>query len=92
MTDRIKKLSFRASHRGMKELDVIMGRYAETHLAEMSGDELDQFERILGAPDPSVYAWLTGTEEIPAEYDGPVLRQIMRFSLTPADYTATKDT
>jgi antitoxin CptB len=51
----------------------------------MPAAELDLFERLLDAPDPSVLAWITGEEPVPAEYDTPLfarLRQAPREALT----------
>lgn len=90
MNERLKKLVFRANHRGLKELDVILGQFAQAHLTELTPEEVGQFERILETPDPQVYAWLMGTEDVPADQDSPVLAKLKAFSLTPIDYTKPK--
>ncbi|MCH8521051.1 succinate dehydrogenase assembly factor 2 [Glycocaulis sp.] len=77
--DRKKRLTFRAWRRGLKEADLIMGRFAEARLEGLSADELDEFERLLDAPDTEVYAWITGRAETPANYDGPVLDALKGF-------------
>ena len=78
-TDRRKRLMFRAWRRGFKEADLIMGRFAEARLADLSAAELDAFERLLDAPDTEVYAWITGRAETPANFDGPVLDALKNF-------------
>ena len=70
--NRRKRLLFRAQRRGFKEVDLIFGAYAESHLAGMDEASLDQFEALLTAPDQDVYAWLRGALPVPAEYDNPV--------------------
>jgi antitoxin CptB len=70
--NRRKRLLFRAQRRGFKEVDLIFGAYAETHLAVLDAAGLDQFEALLAAPDQDAYAWLRGAEPVPAEYDSPV--------------------
>ena len=70
--NRRKRLLFRAQRRGFKEVDLIFGAYAESHLARLDEAELDQFEALLTAPDQEVYAWLRGAEPVPAAYDNPV--------------------
>jgi antitoxin CptB len=70
--NRRKRLLFRAQRRGFKEVDLIFGAYAESHLAGMDKGALDQFEALLTAPDQDVYAWLRGAAQVPAEYDNPV--------------------
>jgi antitoxin CptB len=63
MTDdmeiRRRRAAYRASHRGTKEMDFILGRYAEAHLAAMTPAELDDFERLLALPDPVVTEWFS---------------------------------
>ncbi len=63
MTDdmeiRRRRAAYRASHRGTKEMDFILGRYAEAHLAGMSPDEMGDFERFLTMPDPVLTDWFS---------------------------------
>ncbi len=70
--NRRKRLLFRAQRRGFKEVDLIFGAYAESHLNRLDTPGLDQFEALLAAPDQEVYAWLRGAEPVPPEYDNPV--------------------
>jgi antitoxin CptB len=70
--NRRKRLLFRAQRRGFKEVDLIFGAYAESHLAGLDEAGLDQFEALLAAPDQDVYAWLRGAIAVPADYDNPV--------------------
>lgn len=78
-TDRRKRLRFRAWRRGFREADIIMGRFAEDRLDRLSAAELDEFERLLDAPDTDVYAWISGTMDTPPNYDGPVLDALKAF-------------
>jgi antitoxin CptB len=73
---RRKRLFFRAQRRGFKEVDLIFGAFAETHLASLSEAELDDFEALLGAPDQEVYAWLQGHEPVPATFDNAVFARL----------------
>ncbi len=70
--NRRKRLLFRAQRRGFKEVDLIFGAYAQSHLAGLDGAGLDQFEALLTAPDQDVYAWLRGAQAVPGEYDNSV--------------------
>lgn len=54
---RRRRAAYRACHRGTKEMDLILGRYADAHLAGMSDDELGAFERFLALPDPLLTQW-----------------------------------
>lgn len=76
---RLKRLTFRAWRRGFKEADLIMGRFADTKLYALSADEVDEFERLLDAPDTEVYGWICGTIETPPNFDGPVLNALKAF-------------
>jgi len=73
---RRRRILFRAWRRGMREMDIVMGRFADAQLPEMSDADMDEFERLLDAPDPSVLAWITGEEPIPTNYDTPLLARL----------------
>lgn len=81
MTDdtRRKKLQFRAWRRGFRELDLLMGSFADKHLGEYDSVGLDEFERLLEVPDWEIYAWLVGQEPVPESHKGPVLDQLIAF-------------
>lgn len=74
---RIKRLKYRAWHRGFKEADLVLGPYADAHAGGMSEETLREFEYLLTAPDQDLYDWIMGRAEPDVEYDGPVLRAIM---------------
>lgn len=79
---RIKKLRFRAWHRGMKEMDLILGGFADRHLVELEDNDLDFFERLLRAPDQEFYKVLSGDLPIPPEIDHPIVRRLVEFTQT----------
>jgi antitoxin CptB len=62
MTDdldmRRRRAAYRAHHRGTKEMDVLVGRYADARLATFSLDDLARFERLLTIPDPVLQQWI----------------------------------
>jgi antitoxin CptB len=57
-TTRQRRALYRAQHRGTKELDWLLGRYAEARLAGMASDDLTAFEELLALPDPDLQNWL----------------------------------
>jgi antitoxin CptB len=63
MTDdmemRRRRAAYRACHRGTKEMDFILGRFAEAHLPGMMGEALDDFERFIAMPDPVLTQWFS---------------------------------
>lgn len=84
MDDRRKKLQFRAWRRGFREIDLILGGFADRKLEALDDAALDAFEALLDAPDQEVYEWITEQAPAPAEHDTPTLAQIraFRFELT----------
>jgi antitoxin CptB len=70
------KLLFRAWHRGIKEMDLIFGRFADAHLAKMHDSDLDEFEMMLETSDRDLLKWFTGEEPVPDAADTPLFRQI----------------
>ncbi len=80
---RRKRLAFRAWHRGMKELDLLIGGFADRHLAELSPDQLDRFEALLDAPEPLMYSWLMGQAQPPAAFDNDVMTLLLNFKYLP---------
>lgn len=85
MDDRRKKLRFRAWRRGFREIDLILGGFADRHLARLDEGGLDAFERLLDAPDQEVYAWIVGQAEPPVECDTPTLAMIRADCLERPD-------
>ncbi len=79
MDDRRKKLKFRAWRRGFREIDLIMGGFADRRLADLDEAGLNEFERLLDAPDQEVYLWITEQAPAPAEYDTPTLARLRAF-------------
>ncbi len=67
MDDQIlrKRLLFRSWHRGSRELDLILGGFAERHLAALDRDQLDRYGRLLENSDPDIYDWLIGSAPWP---------------------------
>lgn len=76
---RRRKLLYRSWHRGTREADLIMGRFADTHIASLSEAELDQYEHLLEALESDLLAWLTGASPAPAAHDTPMLRRVRDF-------------
>jgi antitoxin CptB len=74
-----RRALFRAWHRGMREMDLIMGRFADAEIARLSDAELDQFEALLDVPDQDAFAWLAGGVDPPPEYDTDLFRKVLAF-------------
>ena len=74
-----KRLLWRATHRGIKEMDLVVGGFAAANLKRMSAAELAQFAILLEIPDQDLLAWLTNQETVPHNLSSPMLAQIMAF-------------
>jgi antitoxin CptB len=70
---------FRAWHRGMKEMDILMGKFADSQLAALSDADLDAFEALMDAPDPDIFKWLTDAVPVPPEYDTALFHKLKGF-------------
>jgi len=73
---RRRRLLYRATHRGTKENDVLIGGFVARRISLFSGAEIDALERLLELPENDLADWLTGRRAIPPEADTPMLREI----------------
>lgn len=73
---RLKRAWWRATHRGTKEADMLVGGFAARYLGTMSASELAWFEALLEEQDVDILAWAFGTAEPPAELAGPMLERL----------------
>lgn len=76
---RRRKILFRAWHRGMRETDLIMGRFADAEIGGLSDAELDEFERLIEVLDRDLLSWITGEAEVPENYDSALFRRLKQF-------------
>lgn len=77
---RRRRAAWRAAHRGTKELDLLVGRFAEARLPGMAAADLERFERFLAVTDPEIQAWLLGPPVDGAEGEfADVVAEIRQF-------------
>jgi antitoxin CptB len=79
VADLRKKLLWRATHRGIKEMDLIAGGFARQHLEAMSDEELRVFAAILEIPDQDLLSWATRQSKVPASAASPMLQAMLAF-------------
>ncbi len=79
---RVKRLRFRAWHRGTQEMDLLIGRFADASLESMNDGQLERFEALMERPDPEVYAWLVGCGTVPDAVRNDVIDLILDFHKT----------
>ena len=85
LSERRRKLLFRSWHRGIREMDLIMGGFADASIAAMTDGELDELERLLDVPDQEIYSWFTGEGTIPAQFDNALFKRMREFSSRRGD-------
>ena len=78
---RLKRLKFRAWHRGVREADMLVGAYYDRWHDSWSDAEMDWFEALLEEQDIDVLAWAMGTAAVPARWQGEMMTR-----LQAADY------
>jgi antitoxin CptB len=76
---RRRRLLFRSWHRGIREMDLVLGRFADAQIAQWSEPELDDYEQLLEIPDQLFFAWVSGAEPVPGEHDTPMFRRLRAF-------------
>ena len=82
LNKRRKRLKFRSWHRGMREMDLLIGRFADRNLDVFSERQLDLFETLLHETDPDLYGWITERQPIPLEFNHDVMRLLKTFKFS----------
>jgi len=78
-----KRLIYRARHRGTKELDLLIGSFADAHLASFDARQLERFEKLLSLPEPQLFSWMLGEESPPEALCDDVLALLLAFKYQP---------
>lgn len=74
--ERLKRLYYQSLHRGCKETDFILGRFADQHLAQLTPEQLDLYENFLNQDDWDIYNWIIGKHPVPDAFDHDLFRLI----------------
>ena len=77
LAKRRRQLRYRANHRGIKEMDIILGRYGDDYLEQMQGEELDQFENLMEENDRDLLQWFTAEKSPPEEFANSLFDKIL---------------
>lgn len=76
---RRRRAAYRAAHRGTKEMDWLLGRYAAARLDDMTDPELAAFEDLLAASDPDLQLWIMDPAAVPDERYAALVRVLRAF-------------
>lgn len=71
---RVRRLKFRSWHRGTREMDLLLGRFADAHADRFTPEQVALYEALLTENDPDLYGWATGAQPLPPELDHDVMR------------------
>ena len=74
---RRRKLLFRSWHRGIREMDLVLGGFADTHIGVLTDAELDQYEGLLEVQDADILSWITGGQPVPPAHDTALFAMIV---------------
>ena len=75
-----KRLLYKATHRGMKETDTLIGGFAKAQLESLSDVQLASFDTLLDEEDNDLLNWIMEREEAPKRIDSQLLNQIITFN------------
>lgn len=81
LDDKRKRLFYQAAHRGTKEADLLLGRFATVYLPQLSPEQLDRLDTLLELMDNDIMDWRLGRRPVPPEHDNDVMRLLMAFDL-----------
>lgn len=85
LDDRRKRLLFRCWHRGTREMDLILGRFADVEISNLSDGDMAELERLIDVPDPDLYAALIGDKPLAPEYASALFDRIKAFRVVDHD-------
>jgi antitoxin CptB len=74
--DRLKRLRFRAWHRGIKEADMLVGGFFDRHSAGWSDEEVAWYEILLEEQDVDIMAWAIGAQPVPERFQGEMMSRL----------------
>jgi antitoxin CptB len=80
---RLKRLRFRAWHRGTKEADLMVGGFLDHHGETWDEGQIDWFEALLEEQDVDIMAWAIGTQPVPERWEGTMMNQLRQVDFVP---------
>ena len=74
-----KQLIFRSWHRGTREIDLMLGKFADVHLPQFGAEQLALYDRFLNNSDPDIFNWIPRQEPVPPAEDNGVVEVLLKF-------------
>lgn len=74
-----RRLAFRASHRGTREADMMIGGFVGVHVHAFTAAEIAWFEMLLAENDVDIMAWMTKSRACPAQYATPMMARMQQL-------------
>jgi antitoxin CptB len=81
--EELKRLHWRAHHRGTKEADILIGGFFDAHKASWDSGDRVLFAELLEEQDVDILAWATGTASPPERFQGPMLKALQTLDYIP---------
>ena len=79
----LKRLHWRAHHRGTREADLLVGGFFDAHHASWRANELALFAAMLDEQDVDIMAWAHGTANVPERFEGPMAEALRKLDYVP---------
>ncbi|MEO0413242.1 MAG: succinate dehydrogenase assembly factor 2 [Pseudomonadota bacterium] len=76
---RLRRLKFRASHRGTKEADIMLGGYVEARASTLGEDDVTWLEALMMQQDVDIMAWITGKQPPPPAFDTDMMKDMQKL-------------
>ncbi len=76
---RRRRILYRCWHRGIREMDLVLGQFAEDEIAVLGDADLDELERIMAEEDNDLVRWITGAAETPEHMLTPMFARIAAY-------------
>ena len=76
---RRRRILFRAWHRGIREMDLILGQFADQNIDRLDDDQLDVLEALMAIDDRDLVQWVTGERPVPEEFDTEIFRRVCDY-------------
>ncbi len=77
-----KQLIFRSWHRGTREMDLLLGSFADRHVPEMSAEDLNDYQAFLELSDPELYNWYLQKEAVPANLNTQLMQGFLNHKVS----------